>query len=203
VSGFNVHASVSVGPRERARLERLCRYLLRPPLALERLEQHPSGKLRYSLKKPWSDGSIAVLLEPEDLLSRLCALVPPPRFHMLRYFGVLSSHASRRREVVPNVGEGAPTATGGGKQLALFQGESLGDDVQTRRKPWAWLLRHVFQVDVSTCRACGRSMRLLETATTPQAVARLLVKHGLGPRPPPPAWQPPPGQLAFGFVNDG
>jgi hypothetical protein len=73
VSGFNVHATICVGARDRARLERLCPYLLRPPIALERREQHPSGKLRYSLKKPWSDGSVAVLLEPFDLLSRLCA----------------------------------------------------------------------------------------------------------------------------------
>jgi hypothetical protein len=46
-------------------------------------------------------------------------------------------------------------------------------------------------------------MRLLETATSPEAVARLLAKHGLGPRPPPasPAPQVAPGQLAFGFVK--
>ncbi|MCC6214455.1 MAG: transposase [Polyangiaceae bacterium] len=198
VSGFNVHATISVGPRDRARLERLCRYLLRPPIAQERLELHPSGKLRYSLKKPWSDGSVAVLLEPEDLLSRLCALIPPPRLHMLRYFGVLSSHAARRREVVPSAS--TETATGCGKQLALFQKESLDDDVRTRRKPWAWLLRHVFQVDMTTCPACGRAMRLLETATTPEAVARLLAKHGLGPRPPPlpPA---PTVQMVFAFMK--
>jgi hypothetical protein len=197
-SGFNVHASISVGARDRARLERLCRYLLRPPIALDRLEQHPSGKLRYSLKKPWSDGSVAVLLEPEDLLSRLCAIIPPPRFHMLRYFGVLSSHASRRREVVPS----APAPTADGKQLALFRKEaSLDDDDLPRRKPWAWLLRHVFQVDVSTCSACGGRMRLIETATSPEAVARLMAKHGLGPRPPPPARQVPPGQLAFAFMK--
>jgi hypothetical protein len=146
-----------VGPRDRARLERLCRYLLRPPLALERLEQHPSGKLRYCLKKPWSDGSVAVLLEPEDLLSRLCAIIPPPRFHMVRYFGVLSSHASRRREVVPNVGDGAPTATRGGQQLTLFGKDGPEQDDPPRRRPWAWLPRHVFQVDVTTCPACGRA----------------------------------------------
>lgn len=201
VSGFNVHASISVGARDRARLERLCRYLLRPPIALERLEEHPSGKLRYSLKKPWSDGSVAVLLEPEDLLSRLCAIIPPPRFHMLRYFGVLSSHASRRREVVPS----APALAAMGKQLGLFEKGVAEEEAPPRRKPWAWLLRHVFQVDVTTCPACGRAMRLLETATSPEAVARLLAKHGLGARAPPAAAgrQAPPGQLVFGFVNQG
>lgn len=28
-------------------------------------------------------------------------LIPPPRFHMLRYHGVLAAHAKHRREVVP------------------------------------------------------------------------------------------------------
>ncbi len=32
---------------------------------------------------------------------RLVAAVPPPRAHLLKYFGVLSSHSSLRREVVP------------------------------------------------------------------------------------------------------
>ncbi len=187
---------VSVGARDRARLERLCRYLCRPPVALERLELHPSGKLRYSLKKPWSDGSVAVLLEPEDLLSRLCAIIPPPRFHLVRYFGVLSSHASRRREVVP----GPAATTGRGKQLTLFQKEDRDDGDPPRRKPWAWLLRHVFQIDVSTCPACGRRMRLLETATSPEAVARLLARQGLAPRPPPPR-PAPTVQLGFAFMK--
>jgi hypothetical protein len=121
---------------------------------------------------------------------------PPPRFHLVRYFGVLSSHASRRREVVPSP---AP-APAGGKQLALFQKDGPDDGDPPLRKPWAWLLRHVFQIDVSTCPACSSRMRLLETATTPEAVARLLAKHGLGPRPPPPP-SAPPAQLGFAFMK--
>jgi hypothetical protein len=197
VSGFNVHAAVAVAAKDRVRLERLCRYLCRPPIALERLEEHPSGKLRYGLKKPWSDGTVAVLLEPADLIARVCALIPPPRFHMIRYFGVLSSHASRRREVVP--GPKVP-AEGTPKQLDIFDKDD--GHKSPSRKPWAWLLRHVFQIDVTTCPECGGRMRLLETATRPDAVARLLAKHGLGPRPPPaPLAQSPPGQLAFAFMK--
>ena len=37
----------------------------------------------------------------EDLLARLCAMVPPPRFHLTRYAGVLASNAALRAEVVP------------------------------------------------------------------------------------------------------
>jgi hypothetical protein len=37
LGGFDLHADVWVPGRDRARLERPCRYLLRPPLAQERL----------------------------------------------------------------------------------------------------------------------------------------------------------------------
>jgi hypothetical protein len=195
--GFNVHADVAVPARDRAQLERLCRYLCRPPIAQERLEETASGKLRYTLKRPWRDGTVALVLEPLDLLARVCALIPPLRFHMIRYHGVLSSHAKVRAEVVPHVEE-LPV------QLPLFaQQDGSADrnlDVlapEPRRKPWAWLLRHVFEIDVSTCQRCGGATRWLEAATKPDAIARLLAKHGLGPRPPP---RPSPkGQLRLAF----
>ena len=46
------------------------------------------GRIELRLKHPWRDGTHALLLEPDDLLVRLVASVPPPRFHLLRYFGV-------------------------------------------------------------------------------------------------------------------
>ena len=85
---------------------------------------------------------------------------------MVRYHGVLSSHAKVRAEVVPQREAAAA------KQLVLFERDTGVLDVlalerEPRRKPWAWLLRHVFQLDVSTCVRCGRVTRWLEAATTP------------------------------------
>ncbi|MDQ3032149.1 MAG: transposase [Myxococcota bacterium] len=51
-------------------------------------------------ERAWKDGTHAVVLDPLDLLARLAALVPPPRFHMLRYHGVLASNSAARAEVV-------------------------------------------------------------------------------------------------------
>ena len=198
VLGFNVHAQVAIPARDRARLERLCRYVCRPPIAQDRLEEHASGKLRYTLKKPWKDGTIALLLEPLDLIARVCALVPPPRQHMVGYHGLLSSHAKLRREIVP--APDAATSPTRVVQLELFGGDDPSDDDDPRRKPWAWLLRHVFEVDVTTCPRCSGPMRWIEAATAPDAIARLLAKHGLGPRPPP-TRSAPHGQLRLAFPN--
>ncbi len=170
--------------------------MCRPTLAQDRLEQHASGKLRYPLKKPWKDGTVALLLEPLDLIARVCALVPPPRQHMVGYHGVLSSHAKLRSEVVPAAD--ASTSPARVVQLELFGDDADHDDAQPRRKPWAWLLRHVFEVDVTTCPRCAGPMRWIEAATAPDAIAKLLAEHGLGPRPPP-TRSAPLGQLRLAF----
>jgi hypothetical protein len=100
---------------------------------------------------------------------------------MVRYHGVLSSHAKLRPEVVPKVHDKAP------KQLALFEHDRTVLAPEPRKKPWAWLLRHVLQIDVVTCVRCGGTTRLLEAATTPEAIAKLLAKHGLWSEAPAPA----------------
>ena len=95
--GFSLHADAAVHENDREGLERLCRYGLRPPLALERLTRCEDGRLRYRMKRTFSDGTRELLLEPLELLRRLCALVPPPRAHVTRYHGVFAPNARGRR----------------------------------------------------------------------------------------------------------
>ena len=71
LEGFSLHADVAVPARRRDQLEKLCRYVVRPPLALERLTESLGGQLRYQFRRPWRDGSTALLLEPAELLERL------------------------------------------------------------------------------------------------------------------------------------
>ncbi len=49
------------------------------------------------MKRTFSDGTRELLLEPLELLRRLCALVPPPRVHVTRCHGVFAPNARRRR----------------------------------------------------------------------------------------------------------
>jgi hypothetical protein len=97
--GYSLHADVAVHENDRQGLERLCRYGLRPPLALERLTQTEDGRLRYRMKRTFSDGTNELILEPSELLRRLGALIPPPRIHLVRYHGVLAPNARARRGI--------------------------------------------------------------------------------------------------------
>jgi hypothetical protein len=101
VSGVSLHANVAVPARDRQRLERLCRYVARPPVATERLSRLEDGRLFYRLKHRWRDGTTHVVFEPQELVEKLAALVPPPRFHLVRYHGILGPCAGQRDRVVP------------------------------------------------------------------------------------------------------
>ena len=60
-----------------------------------------SGDIKCELKKAWSTGKAHVLLSPHELIEKLCALVPPPRIHLVRYSGVLAPNAKIRKGVIP------------------------------------------------------------------------------------------------------
>jgi hypothetical protein len=107
--GFDLHARQRIQGEDREGVERMCRYLLRPPLARKRLKVLPDGRVQLGLKRAWSDGTRAICFEPLDFLGKLAALVPIPRMHTIRFQGVFSAHARLRPEVVPK-GKGDSTA---------------------------------------------------------------------------------------------
>jgi hypothetical protein len=82
-----LHAATRAGALDPAGREALLRYV-RPPVAQERAEQRTDGLVRITLKKPYTDGTIAVDMDPLSLLCRLATSVPPPRLHTIRYAGV-------------------------------------------------------------------------------------------------------------------
>lgn len=71
VNGFSLHANVALNGADRKRRERLVRYCARPPVAVERLEALPDGRLLYRLKRPWRDGTSHIVFQPQELLEKL------------------------------------------------------------------------------------------------------------------------------------
>jgi hypothetical protein len=126
--GMSLHADVAVPARDRRRLERLCRYVARPPIAIDRLEALRDGRLAYRLKARWRDGTTHVLMERRELLERLAPLIPPPRAHQIRYHGLLAPCASGRDRVVPH---GAPSRSR--RSPCTRRSASRPDDQPSRR----------------------------------------------------------------------
>jgi hypothetical protein len=48
------HAGIDIEPGQRQKLERLCRYVSRPPIAVQRLALTSAGQVRYTLKTPYA-----------------------------------------------------------------------------------------------------------------------------------------------------
>jgi len=76
-------------------------YLARPPIATERLTALPDGRVALRFKRPFSDGTEAVVFTPFELIERLLPLVPRPRKHTIRFHGILAPAAGHRSKVVP------------------------------------------------------------------------------------------------------
>ena len=89
-SGFSLHAGIAAKASQRDKIERLARYVSRPPVATERLSLTRGGNVRYALKTPYRDGTTHVIVEPGDFIARLVALAPKPRAQLTRYHGVFA-----------------------------------------------------------------------------------------------------------------
>ena len=105
--GFSVDGSVQLQGWDRQGLERVVRYCARPPFAGERFAKLKDGRVAYALPKPAIDGRTLLVMEPLSLLDKLAKLIPPPRAHQVRYFGVLAPHSKLREKVVATAGPSA------------------------------------------------------------------------------------------------
>ena len=139
-SGFSLHAGVAMAGTERDKIEKLCRYIARPAVALERLSFSSSGQVIYTLKKPYDDGTTAISMTPMELMERLAALVPRPKIHLTRFSGVFAPHYKHRALVVPKPPK---------REEEQVVSAAI---VSKSRITWAKLLKRVFGIDVETCR---------------------------------------------------
>jgi hypothetical protein len=182
--GFDIHAATRVPAGERRLLERLCRYILRPPIAHDRLRELADGRFQLRLKRPWSDGTTHLVFDGPELVARLAALVPPPRVHTVRYHGVFAPNAKLRPAIVPRPAAD-PTDTHRGHAGATTGAEA--ESKRQRRLGWAKLMARVFELDVLACPRCHSRMQMIAFITHPQAIRGILQSVGLATAPPEPA----------------
>ena len=165
--GFDLHANVAVRRSRRDKLERLLRYCARPPIASERLHELPDGRIALRLKSPWSDGTSHLVFEPDELLERICSLIPRPQINLVVYHGVLAPNARWRRRVVTH------------GRAALPQTTTAPPMSRAALRQWAALMQRAFRIDVLACPRCGGRMKLLAVLIDPRVVRRILLHLGI------------------------
>ena len=166
-NGFDLHAGLVVPAGERERIERVCRYALRPPVARERLSVTDAGQVRLHLRQRWADGTTHLIFDPVEFLGRLAVLVPRPRINLVLYHGVLGPRAAWRTAVVSRKaarqGEGKSRIeelTGQGDSGAVDAHPPDANRRRARGRLWAGLMRRTFGFDVLACPRCGGRLRL-------------------------------------------
>jgi hypothetical protein len=164
-SGFSLHAGIAAEGSQRDKVERLVRYVSRPPVATARVSLTQGGNVRYALKTPYRDGTTHVIFEPEDFIARLAARVPKPRAHLTRYHGVFAPASPDRARIVPKTRAAAATECG----------KASATDRQ-RAMSWAQRLKRVFAIDIESCRQCGGRLRVIASIEAPAVIERIL-KH--------------------------
>ena len=204
-SGFSVDAGVCIEAADRAALERLLRYCARPPFAMDRLRKEGTELVYRCAKQrsePGSDkrGAKAdeLTLTPLELIARIAALVPPPRTHRHRYFGVLAPNSPLRAAAVAlaapakqvvvqadpaNIREGAPRAVPLGHSIPPAH-ESVPPKRSKAHYLWAVLIARIYEVFPLLCPLCGGQMRLIAFITEGTQIRRILDHIGVDSEPP-------------------
>jgi hypothetical protein len=189
-NGFDLHAGVIVPPRDRARLERLCRYALppqragkrasgapalRPPIAQERLHRTPEGQVILDLRHRWTDGTTYLVFEPLELLERLTSLTPRPRINLLLYYGVLGARSAWRSRIA------VPDRASSDTPLAMAGDHVLQTATDRPKTNWlgAELMQRSFGFDVLACPRCGDRLEMIALIENPSVIRRILSHLGL------------------------
>ncbi|PSQ91035.1 MAG: hypothetical protein BRD57_05445, partial [Proteobacteria bacterium SW_6_67_9] len=154
------------------------------------------------LPRPRPDVCGELTLSPPELIERVAALVPPPRRHRLRYYGVLVPNAWLRPAVTAmapeQAAEGSALGRGDNRQAfptAADEGAPQQVGASKARCLWALLLARIYEAFPLTRPHCAGEMRLIALVTDPGSIEAILAHMGEPTRPPPlaPARDPPPG----------
>jgi hypothetical protein len=154
--GMNLHAATTADGRDRKQLERICRYLLRPPFAHDAVTALPGGRVRVSFKAPWRSVSTPTPTWTPTSSSPASAPWSPARLPHDPLLRCVRQPPSPARARHPQARRTAATAA---------------SSPRPRRIAWAKLLARVFALDITRCRKCGGRMRVLEVVSDADAIA--------------------------------
>lgn len=181
IGGFSLNGEVRIEAQDRAGLQRLLSYCLRPAISLKRLSyKQDQGLIAYRPVKGPPGAPEILLFTPIQFLQRLARIIAPPRFNLVRYVGALGPRSPLRPYVVCVAQE-------------KFTFEQLCAGVlsrpsllwtQLRRgakgvssaaaKAWAVCLARIFEVYPLLCPRCGTQMRAIASITNDAELVRLL-----------------------------
>jgi ATP-dependent helicase YprA (DUF1998 family) len=110
-------------------------------------------------------------MSPSELIAKLVALIPPPRLHLIRYAGILARNSKHRKLVVKDSVDIKNDPQHPANSNAPYS---------KYRPPSMYLLKRVFNIDISTCPFCknGR-LKIIASIEDPETIRKILTHLGL------------------------
>jgi hypothetical protein len=174
-SGFSVHNRVRVEPEDQAAVERLARYIMRPPISLERLGWDGVGEVRYRRKRGHESAGLGEreveAFDPGEFLARVIMHIPGPRRHLVRYYGWYSNVSRGKRLKAASKHERAVDADTGPSSRAA---RAETRDTRAMRRSWAQLIKRIYEIDPLVCPSCGSEMKVIAFITEHAVVDKIL-----------------------------
>jgi hypothetical protein len=149
-------------------IESQARYITRPAMAMDALQELEDGNLVLETPPDPRTGTTLLALDPLECIHRITAHIPDPGRHCQRLYGTYSNRVRVARS----------SAVGAEKDNSDFSREARGT--------WARLLRKIFEVDPLIC-ACGARMRIVDRILRHRESERCKTKDPFESRAPPSA----------------
>ena len=174
-TGFSVHNRVRLEPEDQASVERLARYIMRPPISLDRMAWDGLGEVRYRRKGghegPASHLDPVETFDPAEFLARVIMHIPEPRRHLVRYYGRYSNVSrGKRRKACPEHERPGDAAIAVPSRAAREETR----DARALRRSWAQLIKRIYEVDPLVCPSCGGEMKVIAFITEHDVIDAIL-----------------------------
>ena len=151
--------------------------MARPAVSQDKLS-YEGGVIKYRLKSPWSDGRTELTFQPMAFLSRMAAIMPPPRKHFSRHSGIFAPAHRLRKLIIRSPDKKKVFQPGGPKTEPRLVKNTL----------WSKLLSRIFEIDVGRCPRCAGEMKVVSFLFDGFEIARYLrhqARKFIGPPLPP------------------
>ena len=187
--GFTLHAATRAGALDPAGREALCKYVLRPAIAQERITHGPDGLVRIALKR-------AVLRRHRRHRPRPALAALPPG-------GLRAAPEAAHRALRRGSGSGQQAARAHRAHARRCAGQRHGPSLRagrqsggSRYRPWAELLKRTFGSTFCSARAAKAACSSWRWSPSPRSIQRMLRHVGEPTEPPvrepargPPYWK--------------
>ncbi len=170
-SGFSVHNGVTIAADDRQGLERLARYIMRPPVSLERLSWDDGDEEVVLTRKGNGQADPKERVDALEFLARVLTQICEPKLHYVRFYGEYSNAArGKRRKSEGNIGESDLE----GQSDSQEEDELNSARHRAQRRRWALLIKRVYEQDPLVCPSCGSEMRVISVILDPKVIDKIL-----------------------------